>query len=447
MSRWSISHALALILLDGAWEYDAMLARLLAAVELGWVDDDDDEPPSWMSWLVHDACTTFASAPLHAIDRFASWIASRDPYAEALENTLQIVRYPTPTPEMREGRWPVPALATHRELASWLGIDGTALTVLADVRSIARTSREQRHRHYRYAWIRKPRGGHRLVEAPKPRLRGVQRAILDGIVGAITPHDAAHGFRPGRSVVGAARLHVGRAVVVRVDLQSFFASVNAARVAGLFRTAGYPEQVAHTLAALCTHHPPIDVLAAAPHDARDPLDLARLRMPHLPQGAPTSGALANLAAYRLDVRIAAYAAKLGATYTRYADDIVLSSDDRGLVRAATTVVARLAAIAAEEGFSLNYRKTRVMTAANRQRVTGIVVNEKLGASREDVERLRAVLHNCRRHGPATQNRDEHPDFRAYLRGKIAWVTSLDAAKGARLRAMFEQIDWDPPQSL
>jgi RNA-directed DNA polymerase len=322
--------------------------------------------------------------------------------------------------------------------ASWLGIDGAALHVFADVHSISRTSREQRHRHYRYAWIPKPRGGHRLVEAPKPRLRAVQRAILDGIVGAITPHDAVYGFRAGRSVVDAARLHIGRAVVVRVDLQSFFTSVTAARIAGLFRTADYPEGVAYTLAALCTHRPPDDVLARAPVDR---LDLARLRVPHLPQGAPTSGALANLAAYRLDVRIAAFAARLGATYTRYADDIVLSTDDRSLVRTATTIVARLATIAADEGFVMNFRKTRVMTAATRQRITGIVVNGKLAAPRAEVERLRAVLHNCRRDGAASQNRDDHPDFRAYLRGKIAWVASLDAQKGARLRAMFDQIEW------
>jgi retron-type reverse transcriptase len=346
-----------------------------------------------------------------------------------------------PAPEMREGRWPVPALATHRELASWLGIDGAALAVLADLRSIARTAREQRHRHYRYSWIPKPRGGHRLVEAPKPRLRGVQRAILDGIVRVITPHEAVYGFRAGRSVVDAARLHVGRAVVLRVDLQSFFASVRAARVAGIFRTVGYPEGVAYTLAGLCTHRSPNDVLAQAPTDARDRLDLERLRTPHLPQGAPTSGALANLAAYRLDVRVSAYARRLGATYTRYADDIVLSSDDRAIAHSATTVVARLATIAADEGFSLNFRKTRVMTAADRQHVTGIVVNDKLAVPRKEVERLRAILHNCRRDGPATQNRDEHPDFRAYLRGRIAWIASLDASKGARLRGMLEDIDW------
>jgi RNA-directed DNA polymerase len=181
------------------------------------------------------------------------------------------------------------------------------------------------------------------------------------------------------------------------------------------------------------------VLALGPQP--DPLDLARLRTPHLPQGAPTSGALANLAAYRLDVRIAGLAAKLGASYTRYADDLVLSGD-RELARAAPSLIARVAAISIEEGFALNFRKSRMMTKSDRQRVTGIVVNERLAAPREEIEKLRAILHNCRTHGPASQNRAAHPDFRAHLRGRVAWIASLDPTKGAKLQSTFEQIPWD-----
>lgn len=441
---WELARGIALTLLEGEWALAPMTSRLRAIVLVDPEppDPDEDEPGSdetrhWIDWLVDDALLRYAEAPRDAIDRFTGWVISHPGFREARDGGVEIdhARWPMPAPEMHDGRWWVPALASHKELASWLGIDGMALTVLADQRSIARNAHDPRHRHYRYAWLAKRGGGHRLVEAPKPRLRGVQRALLDGIVAAIPPHDAAFGFRAGRSVVDAARLHVGREVVLRVDLQSFFASVTAARVAGLFRTVGYPENVAYTLAALCTNRPPAEVLARG-----DERDRARLRVAHLPQGAPTSGALANLAAYRLDVRIAALARRLDATYTRYADDIVLSGG-RGLVHAATTIVARLATIAADEGFDLNFRKTRIMTAARRQRVTGIVVNDKLGIPRAELERLRAILHNCRRDGAAVHNREEHPDFRAYLRGRIAWVASLDAHKGARLAAVFDQIVW------
>jgi hypothetical protein len=339
---------------------------------------------------------------------------------------------------MAESRWQVPALATSRELASWLGVNVHRLDVLADRRGLSRSARDHRMRHYRYTWIAKRSGGHRLIEAPKSKLRTIQRYILDDIVAKIDPHEAAHGFRAGRSIRGFASPHVGRDVVIKVDLQSFFTAVFASRVRAIFRSAGYPEDVAATLAALCTHRTPSDVLAAAP--SHDPVAMSRLRTPHLPQGAPTSGALANLAAYRLDVRVHALAETLGAKYTRYADDLVLSGD-RELLRAARTVVPRLGAIAIEEGFSLNFRKTRVMTASDRQRVGGLVVNHRLGVSRTDLERLRAVLHNCVRHGPASQNRDGHRDFRAHLLGTISWVASIDPVKGGRLRARFDRIRW------
>lgn len=406
-----------------------MLARLRDAMGV-------DRP--WMRTLVRATRSRYATAPAAALGDLARWLRSHVAFGDAVADRRQVVHYATPAPEMAESRWRVPPLATTRELATWIGFDLDTLDVLADRRGISRCSKDQRARHYRYAWIPKPSGGHRLVEAPKWRLRTAQRRILDGILHYIPPHDAAHGFREGRSVVTFAQQHTGRAVVVRVDLQAFFASVFAARVIGILRIAGYPEQVSRTLAALCTHSTPPDVLADAPE--RHPLDLARLRTPHLPQGAPTSGALANLAAHRLDVRVAGLAAKLGASYSRYADDLVLSGD-RELARAAPTLVARLAAIASEEGFSLNFRKTRVMTESRRQRIAGIVVNEKLSAPRAEVETLRAILHNCQRHDPATQNRDGHADFRAHVRGRVAWIRSLDPRKGAQLNAMFEQIRW------
>jgi RNA-directed DNA polymerase len=425
-----LARALAAALLDGPWDAEPMFARLRDAM---------GAQRSWMRSLVRATRSRYGIAPAGSLEDLASWLYTHPAFRDAIGERVLVVRYATPAPEMAESRWRVPALATTRELATWIGIEHGALEVLADRRGISRSSSDPRARHYRYSWIAKPSGGHRLVEAPKARLCTAQRRVLDGIIAHIPPHDAAYGFREGRSVVGFAQHHVGRDVVLRVDLQAFFSSVFAARVIGILRTAGYPEEVSRALAALCTHRTPSDVLATAPD--RDAIDLARLGRRHLPQGAPTSGALANLAGYRLDVRVAAFAAKLGATYTRYADDLVLSGD-RALARAAITVVARLATIAAEEGFALNFRKTRVMTAGRRQRITGIVVNEKLSAPRAEVERLRAILHNCGRYGPATQNREGHHDFRAHLRGRIAWVASLDPVKGARMRTMFDLITWD-----
>ena len=372
-----------------------MHARLLRAIGVA---------RPWMWTLVRAARSRYGDAPA------ARSTNSRDGLRRARHFARRVtIGARSFTTRHRRRRWrsrrgAFRRLPRRESSRSGSGVDIEELIVLADRRGISRSSPDQRARHYRYAWIPKPSGGHRLVEAPKWRLRTAQRRILDGILNHIPPHDAAHGFREGRSVVTFAQQHVGREVVMRVDLQAFFASVFAARVIGMLRTAGYPEEVSRTLAALCTHRTPSDVLAASPE--RDPIDLARLRTPHLPQGAPTSGALANLAAYRLDVRVAGLAASSARRYSRYADDLVLSGD-RELARAAPTIVARLAAIAIDEGFSLNFRKTRVMTASARQRITGIVVNEKLVRS---AQRARAASRDpAQLQAPRSgdQNREGH----------------------------------------
>ncbi|MDP1847890.1 MAG: hypothetical protein Q8K79_08865, partial [Solirubrobacteraceae bacterium] len=135
------------------------------------------------------------------------------------------------------------------------------------------------------------------------------------------------------------------------------------------------------------------------------------------------------------------AAALGATYTRYADDLTLSGGSLLHARAAG-VRTRVTRIAAEEGFTVNDRKSALMTRAGRQRVCGIVVNDHPNVPRDEYDRLRAILHNAARHGPAAENRAGVPDFRAHLLGRIGWVESVNPARGAKLRARFARIAWD-----
>ena len=159
-----------------------------------------------------------------------------------------------------------------------------------------------------------------------------------------------------------------------------------------------------------------------------------------PQGAPTSPALANLAAFTLDRRLTGLAASLEISYTRYADDLTFSGEAR-LIRAANTLRRAVAEIAREEGFSVNHHKSMLATRAGRQRVCGIVVNERLNAPRHDYDVLKAILYNARVHGPASQNRAEVRDFRAHLLGRVSWIESLNPKRGEKLRRQFANIAW------
>jgi hypothetical protein len=206
--------------------------------------------------------------------------------------------------------------------------------------------------------------------------------------------------------------------------------------------------VADLLAGLCTTRLPADVWDARPHPAADGSDHptgVRLRQRHLPQGAPMSPMLANLCALGLDVRLSAVARELDATYTRYADDLTISGGE-DLSQAAGRVRRVVATIAVEEGFAIQPHKTRVMRRGQRQRVAGVVVNVRPNVLRREWDRLKAIMTNCVRTGPAAQNREQHPLFREHLRGRIAHVAMLNPARGRKLYAIFDRINWaaEPP---
>lgn len=279
-------------------------------------------------------------------------------------------------------------------------------------------------------------GGWRLLEVPAPYVRAVQRRLLSQLLGRLAPHEAAFGHAPGRSVVEHAARHAGQGRVLRFDLRDFFSHVRAARVHALFTTLGYSTAVARSLTGLCTTSAPEAWLRQ--QSRLNGLQRQCLRDAHLPQGAPTSPALANLCAFGLDTRLSGLAAAFGARYSRYADDLVISGPASLPER---SVVAWVAAIAADEGFALHPRKTRSLGRARRQSVCGVVVNERPNLARDEFDRLKAILHRCAVHGPAAENRAGHADWRAHLQGRIAWAAQLNPARAEKLRALFARIDW------
>ncbi len=326
-------------------------------------------------------------------------------------------------------------------LGQWLGVSDGGLWRLT------RPSAWQRRlhlgdQHYRYTLLAKRGGGWRLLEVPHPYLLNLQRQLLDDLLDRIPPHEAACGYTRERSVIDHARAHAGQDVVLKFDLRDFFSCVRASRVHALFVTLGYADAVAAALTSLCTTAAPEPVLRRMFEEGQLTWpQLQRLRDPHLPQGAPTSPALANLCAFRLDLRLDGLAHVLSANYTRYADDIVISGG-RHLGAALPRIHAWVGRIALEEGFALNDRKTRCLTAGQRQTVCSIVVNQRPNLARPEFDRLKAVLHQCVVHGPASQNREGLPHWRDHLLGRVAWVAQLNPAKAQRLRRLLARIDWD-----
>jgi hypothetical protein len=210
----------------------------------------------------------------------------------------------------------------------------------------------------------------------------------------------------------------------------------------LFRALGYPRPVASLLVGLCTTQTPDCVLRAAPRPADSRSNelfqlQRRLAQSHLPQGAPTSPALANLTCWSLDVRLTNWAERVGATYSRYADDLVFSGSSSlsvgGLTRAVTDICR-------DEGFRVNAAKTRVMRAHQRQQVTGLVVNQGVAVPRAQRDTLEAQLFNLAR-GRRVETDVPVPALRAHLEGKVSWVSHAHPSHARWLRELLGRIDW------
>ena len=320
----------------------------------------------------------------------------------------------------------LPILSTPADLAAALNLS------IPKVRWLAFHTEVAARVHYINFTVPKKSGGTRTLSAPHRTLAAAQEWVLAHIVGRLPVEAPAHGFLPRRSILTNAQPHSGKALVVNLDLADFFPSITFPRVRSVFQRLGYSPAVATILALLCTECPrrPVSYAGQLYHVAVAPRGL--------PQGACTSPGLSNQVARRLDRRLQGLAAKLGLTYTRYADDLTFSGTEEFNGRVGY-LLARVRHIAEDEGFAVNAKKTRVLRRNAAQRVTGLVVNDRPGVARKEVRRLRAILHHAHREGLERQNRENRPNFLSWLEGKIAYVAMVRPEVGARLRAEFHAL--------
>lgn len=304
----------------------------------------------------------------------------------------------------------LPVWETESDLASALGISLKTLYHFSIHRE------KERQPHYITFAIPKRSGAKRLIMAPKRRLKAIQRNLLNLLVEKLPVSDAAHGFRKGRNIRTGAEPHVGKRVLLHLDLKDFFPTVTFARVRGFLIAYGYGYRVATTLAVLMTEtqRQPVELEGVVYHVPVGPR--------HCVQGAPTSPGLCNAILLRLDRRLGGLAKKRGLTYTRYADDLTFSGDiDLDTIHRFRTAATKLIEA---EGFIVNRDKVRVMRRSARQSVTGVIVNKVLGLSRQERRKIRAMLHNAKKNGETPPQ----------LEGKLAYLTMLNPEQANALRS-------------
>jgi RNA-directed DNA polymerase len=288
---------------------------------------------------------------------------------------------------------------------------------------------------YRRFEIPKAAGGHRVISAPPKVIAAWQTTLLPHLEAAFGHRRYVHGFTRDRSVKTNAQPHVRARVVLNFDLADFFPTIHFGRVRGMFQ--GHPFRfsptVASVLAQICC------------------FDGA------LPQGAPTSPIISNFICRGLDKELAQFARTHGCRYSRYCDDITLSTGRDNISPAVVEFTGGAATppilgtslvnIVTSHSFAVNERKTRVQTFRQRQEVTGLVVNDRVNVPRRFVRNIRSILHACDIKGVKAAEEEFHalrdrrfrigaaPNLSLHVFGKLAYLRMVRGATNGIYQAL------------
>ena len=285
-------------------------------------------------------------------------------------------------------------MIVYRELSSLeqdLGI--SAKTLYAVSNSLGK--------HYRKTKIPKKSSGYRNLSVPDEILKTIQKRIADALLIHMPISRYAKAYRFGSSTLCNAKHHVGKQIVLKLDILHFFDSIRYSTVKDkVFHEEIYAEPLRILLAMLCYHN-----------DA-------------LPQGAPSSPAITNIILYEFDEKIGQWCREQGITYTRYCDDMTFSGDFDP-----TKVIQFVRLELKKMGFLLNEQKIKIQHFGQQQTVTGIVVNEKLSIPADYRRKLRQELYYCRKFGISGHLKKLGLEitadiYRMQLLGKVNYVLQI-----------------------
>lgn len=294
---------------------------------------------------------------------------------------------------------------------------------------------------------RAPTRGFRTICVPEPELMRLQRWIAQNILSRAIPHQSSFAFFRDRGILKAAERHCGCRWLVKIDIHSFFDGIKERNCYHAFRSLGYGALISFELARICTR-----AARQAPFSgetsSQTMLPYRRAYEGYLPQGAPTSPALANMVMNELDARLSARAEELGWIYTRYADDLAFSTREESNRKEARKVVALAKAEVSRCGFELNESKTVIAPPGARRVVLGLLVdNDAPRLTRGFRNNLETHLHALTKVtiGPDRHRRargfDSLIGMRRHIGGLLAFAHYVDPAYAAKRYAIFNTVQW------
>lgn len=294
-------------------------------------------------------------------------------------------------------------IKTRNQLADYLNIRRSTLTYILYIKNV--------NSYYTSFEIPKRNGETRQIRAPMGSLKSVQKKLASALLEykkeiekqgkGIYPL-ISHGFERERSIITNAKPHRNKRFVLNLDLENFFCSFHFGRVRGFFeknRVLPLPHEVATVIAQLTCFEG------------------------SLPQGAPTSPIITNLICRILDKRLIKIVQKYKLHYTRYADDLTFSTNDKLFLENKNEFLLELESEIISAGFKINNKKTRLQCKDARQTVTGLVVNKKINVSHAYYRTTRAMAHSFYSKGEFTI--DGESGTMAQLEGRFSFITQID----------------------
>lgn len=259
----------------------------------------------------------------------------------------------------------LPVIFSVKQLALFIGVDERYLYKVSNKPSL----------FYNKYSIQKKNGKKRNIHEPLPTLKYIQKWINENILSQIKSSPFSKAYKKKLSIKDNAKYHVNQEYVICMDIKDYFGTINQYQVFKMFNELGYNEPVSSMLSRLCCLNK------------------------SLPQGSPTSPALSNIITILLDLDISKYTKSksdknYSIRYTRYADDITLSSN----ILDVNKTILDITKILKKHGFKVNKEKTRVLKQNKSQKVTGIVVNKKINVPKKIKKELRQEMYYIKKFG-------------------------------------------------
>ena len=270
--------------------------------------------------------------------------------------------------------------------------------------------------YYKEYKIKKKSGKLRTICQPSRKLKGLQSWILVNILDKIKVSNSCKGFEKKTSTLDNAKPHAGANTVLTLDLQDFFPTITSKQIFSIFNTLGYNDLIATIFTNICTYKG------------------------YLPQGSPCSPKLANLSAWKLDLRIQGYVGKRGINYTRYADDLSFSGLHPAKV---VNIIPMIKNIIHDEKFIVNDSKTRISSSGRAKIVTGLVISdEKIGIGKKKYNNVRAKIHHLSHYQENGNLKLLHE-----VQGWLSYLNSVDPERLIKTKKYINLLHQKKPNSM